>query len=259
MVDFVAGSDETAGQVNTVKVNMIVSGGKSVYGAKVGILMLEAQFPRIVGDMGNALTWRFPVRYKVVRGASPDRVVRQGATGLFDDFLAAGQELVADGVEVITTNCGFLSLFQDDLAAALDVPVATSSMMQAAQIQAMLPSGKKVGILTISIETLTQKHLSAAGVPEGTPIAGVAPNCEFQRVILNDELHLDVDKAEADMVAAAKAFHADHPDLGALLFECTNMPPYAAAVRAAPGLQVFSIVDFVNWFQGSTNGMPSNS
>ena len=88
MVDFVAGSDETAGQVNTVKVNMIVSGGKSVYGAKVGILMLEAQFPRIIGDMGNALTWGFPVRYKVVRGASPNRVVRQGATGLLDDFLS---------------------------------------------------------------------------------------------------------------------------------------------------------------------------
>ncbi|MDG2405778.1 MAG: aspartate/glutamate racemase family protein, partial [Paracoccaceae bacterium] len=131
---------------------MIASGGKSVYGAKVGILMLEAQFPRILGDMGNALTWGFPVHYKVVRGASPDRVVRQGAIGLFDNFVTAGQELVADGVELITTNCGFLSLFQEDLAAALDVPVATSSMMQAAQIQAMLPPRKKVGILTISIE-----------------------------------------------------------------------------------------------------------
>ena len=232
---------------------MIASGGKSVYGVEVGILMLEAQFPRIIGDMGNALTWGFPVRYKVVRGASPNRVVRQGATGLLDDFILAGQELVTDGVELITTNCGFLSLFQDDLAAALDVPVATSSMMQAAQIQAMLPPGKKVGILTISIETLTAKHLATAGVPEGTPIAGVAPNCEFQRVILNNELHLDVAQAEADMVAAATAFHADHPDLGALLFECTNMPPYSTAVRAATGLQVFSIVDFVKWFQGSVS------
>lgn len=232
---------------------MITSGGKSVYGAKVGILMLETQFPRIVGDMGNALTWAFPVRYKVVRGASPDRVVRQGATGLFNDFVEAGQELVADGVELITTNCGFLSLFQKDLATALDVPVATSSMMQAAQIQSILPPGKKVGILTISIESITPKHLSGAGVPDGTPIAGVAPGCEFQRVILNDELNLNIEQAEADMVAAAKAFHADHPDLGAVLFECTNMPPYAAAVREATGLQVFSIVDFINWFQGSAN------
>ena len=44
-------------------------GGKAVYGAAVGILMLEARFPRIPGDVGNAATWPFPVLYKVIRGA----------------------------------------------------------------------------------------------------------------------------------------------------------------------------------------------
>ena len=53
------------------------AGGKTVYGASVGILMLETRFPRIPGDMGNAGTWPFPVLYKVVRGASPDHVVRR--------------------------------------------------------------------------------------------------------------------------------------------------------------------------------------
>jgi hypothetical protein len=57
----------------------IVKGGKAVYGAAVGILMLEARFPRIPGDVGNATTWPFPVLYKVVRGASPDRVVHERA------------------------------------------------------------------------------------------------------------------------------------------------------------------------------------
>ena len=60
---------------------MIASGGKAFYGASVGILMLEAQFPRIPGDMGNALTWPFPVHFKIVRGASPKRVVLDGGTG----------------------------------------------------------------------------------------------------------------------------------------------------------------------------------
>ncbi|MBE9551924.1 MAG: aspartate/glutamate racemase family protein, partial [Proteobacteria bacterium] len=121
----------------------IATGGKAVYGAHVGILMLEARFPRIPGDMGNALTWPFPVHYRVVRGASPDRVVRQRAEGLLEDFIAAARELVADGVDGITTNCGFLSLFQDELAAAAGVPVATSSLMQAPMIQATLPPGKR--------------------------------------------------------------------------------------------------------------------
>ena len=36
--------------------------------AMLGVLMLQARFPRIPGDMGNATTWPFPVLYKVVSG-----------------------------------------------------------------------------------------------------------------------------------------------------------------------------------------------
>ncbi|MEO9901998.1 MAG: aspartate/glutamate racemase family protein, partial [Nisaea sp.] len=129
---------------------MKARGGKAIYGASVGILMLEAQFPRIPGDMGNALTWDFPVHYRVVRDASPDRVVRRGAKGLLDNFIDAAKGLVADGVDGITTNCGFLSLFQEELASAVGVPVATSSLMQVDMVNRLLPAGKRAGVLTIS-------------------------------------------------------------------------------------------------------------
>jgi hypothetical protein len=85
----------------------IAWGGKSLYGAKVGILMLETRFPRIPGDMGNAETWPFPVLYKVVPGVSPRRVVCNKAEGLLDEFLAAAGELVRLGADGITTTCGF--------------------------------------------------------------------------------------------------------------------------------------------------------
>ena len=60
----------------------IARGGKTLYGAPLGILMLEANFPRIPGDMGNGTTWPFPVLYRVVSGASPEKVVLKGAAGL---------------------------------------------------------------------------------------------------------------------------------------------------------------------------------
>ncbi|MEM7056031.1 MAG: aspartate/glutamate racemase family protein [Pseudomonadota bacterium] len=224
---------------------MIATGEQPIYGIDVGILMLDARFPRIVGDMGNARTWPFPVRYRIVRGASPDLVVRCGAEGTLDEFIEAGLELVADGCRLITTNCGFLAKFQRQLTEALPVPVATSAMLQAASIQAMLPEGKKVGILTISPETLTEAHLTGAGVPPDTLVAGVAEGCEFQRVILNNEARLDVAQAERDMVDAAVRFQAAHPELGALIFECTNMPPYQGAVIDATGLPVFSVKTLV--------------
>ncbi len=228
---------------------MKTRGGKAIYGASVGILMLEAQFPRIPGDMGNALTWDFPVHYRVVRDASPDRVVRRGAEGLLDNFIDAAKGLVADGVDGITTNCGFLSLFQEELASAVGVPVATSSLMQVDMVNRLLPAGKRAGVLTISASTLTKAHLEKARVPEGTPIGSTEGGREFTRAILNNELELDVEAAREDNVEAALKMQRDHPEIGALVLECTNMLPYAADIRDATGLPVYSMLSFVSWFQ----------
>jgi len=228
---------------------MIAQGGKSIYGASVGILMLDAQFPRIPGDMGNALTWPFPVHYKIVRDASPKQVVLNGAEGLLDKFTDAALELVADGVDGITTNCGFLSLYQEQLAAAVPVPVASSSLMQVNLVNAVLPKGKRAGIMTISGSTLSPLHLKLANVPEGTPIHSTEDGVEFTRAILGNELALDVDLARADNVNTALEMVATHDDLGAIVLECTNMIPYAADIRAATGLPVFTIESFVTWFQ----------
>ncbi|WP_236042545.1 aspartate/glutamate racemase family protein [Roseibium aggregatum] len=213
--------------------------------------MLEARFPRIPGDMGNALTWPFPVLYKVVRDATPDRVVRNKASGLLDTFIGAARELVADGVDGITTNCGFLALFQDELAEAVPVPVLTSSLMQVAMVNRTLAGGKRAGVLTISGSTLTPLHLEKAGVPEGTPLGTTEGGCEFTRVILDNELELDVELARRDNVEAALRLQADNSDLGAIVLECTNMIPYAADIRRATGLPVYSIENFVRWFQGA--------
>ncbi|WP_209835542.1 aspartate/glutamate racemase family protein [Ruegeria sp. HKCCE3926] len=228
---------------------MIVQGGKSIYGASVGILMLDAQFPRIPGDMGNAQTWPFPVLYRIVRDASPDRVVRHRAEGMLEVFIDAAQELVKDGADGITTNCGFLSLFQKELAEAVPVPVVTSSLMQVEMVNRILPKGKRAGILTISASTLTNDHLQAANVPLDTPIGTTEGGQEFTRAILGNESRLNVEKAREDNVEAAIALASDNSELGAIVLECTNMCPYAPDIRQATGLPVFSIVSFVTWFQ----------
>ncbi|MBM3650257.1 MAG: aspartate/glutamate racemase family protein [Alphaproteobacteria bacterium] len=227
----------------------IARGGKSIYGAPLGILMLEARFPRIAGDMGNGTTWPFPVLFRVVRGASPERVVLQGATGLLQDFVAAATDLVDLGAEAITTNCGFLSIFQREIAAAVGVPVATSSLMQVPWVQATLPPGKRVGIVTVSARSLTPAHREAAGVPLDAPVIGTEGGREFFRVLIKGEKQdLDVDLARQDVVEAGKSLVARHPEIGAIVLECTNMPPYAAALQAAIGLPVYDIYSMITWF-----------
>lgn len=224
-------------------------GGKNVYGAAIGILMLESRFPRIHGDAGNAATWPFPVLYRVVEDASPDRVVRRNAEGLLDPFLDAARGLVKAGADGITTNCGFLALFQAELSAAAGVPVASSSLMQVPWAQALLPPGKRVGIVTISASTLTPDHLKAAGAPPDTPVIGTEAGREFTRAILGDEMTLDIDRSRADIITAARDLCARNPDIGALVLECTNMAPYASDVADALGVPVFDFYGFVTWFQ----------
>ena len=225
------------------------TGGKAVYGASVGILMLEARFPRIVGDMGNALTWPFPVHYRVVKGASPDRVVRGGAKGMLQPFIDAAQDLIDHGADGITTNCGFLALYQHELAEALDRPVAASSLMQVGLVNAILPPSKRAGILTISASSLTDQHLEGAAVPAGTPIGTTEGKREFSRAILDNEHELDVEAARLDNVEAALEMQAEHNNMGAIVLECTNMIPYAADIQRATGLPTYSMASFVEWFQ----------
>lgn len=227
---------------------MIATGGKTIEGACIGILMLESQFPRIVGDGGNALTWPFPMLYKVVKEATPDRVVRRGAQGLLDAFIEAGRELVANGADGITTNCGFLVRYQPELADALKVPVASSSLLQIPLARALMPPGRDVGVVTISGDSLTPELLAAAGAPQATAVIGVPPEGAFASAILNDQLTLDVEAARSEVVRSAEALVASNPQLGAIVLECTNMGPYSADVAAATGLPVYDFRSLVTWF-----------
>lgn len=228
----------------------IASGGKAVYGAAVGILMLDARFPRIPGDIGHAGTFPFPVLYRVVAGASPNRVVRRRAEGLLEAFESDALELVAMGADGITSNCGFLSLFQRELAGTCGVPVATSSLMQAPLIERLLRPGQRIGIFTVSAASLTSDHLELAGISPDTPVQGTDGGREFTRVLLGDEEHLDVAAARQDVLDAGEALVKRHPEVGAVLLECTNMCPYAASLRRQIGRPVFDMYNFIAWFQG---------
>lgn len=230
---------------------MNTRGGKTVYGATLGILMLNTRFPRIPGDIGNAATWPFPVQYKVVKAATPDNVVRGDPALLFEAFAEAARELVDLGCDGIATNCGFLVPLQDDLARSVGVPIAASSLMQGPMIRQTLPRGRTLGVMTISSETLTADHLRAAGLPEDVPVVGTGAGSHFTTRVLDDAPEIDFGQARQDNIDAAQRLVAAHPDTGAILLECTNMVPYAADIRRATGLPVYSIYTFLLWFQAA--------
>lgn len=201
----------------------------------LGLLMLQTRFPRLPGDVGHSATFAFPVRRVVVAGASPQRVVREQADGLLQPFVDAARQLVDDGAAAISTSCGFLVRFQRELQAALPVPVWTSSLL-------VLPTLRgAAGVITVDAQALDAGHLRAAGADPTTPIEGLTPGGALQRTLLEDLPTLDEAAARDDVVAAARRLVARQPQVEHIVLECTNLPPYADAVRQATGRTVHDI------------------
>jgi hypothetical protein len=238
---------------------MRVRGGQNIFGFSVGILMLDTHFPRIPGDMGNAATFDFPVLYHRVRGASPDLVVRHGQRELLPAFIEGARALEREGVRAVTTNCGFLAMFQSEVAAAVSIPVFTSSLMLVPLVHRMLPPGKAVGIMTVDASSLRPDHFTGAGITKDVPtvIAGLETEKEFTRVMLDNQLELDVDIARQEHLAVSRRMVEAHPEIGAIVLECTNMPPYRADIQAATGLPVFDITTLVRMVHDAVSqGLP---
>ena len=219
----------------------------------VGVLLLDNHLPRPRGDVGNARTFEFPVAYAVIPGADTVRVVEQSARGLLENACAAANALVELGARAVTTCCGFLAIFQQQLADSLDVPVATSSLLQIPLVLQTLRSDQHVAVLTVNASTLTHQHFARAGITDAqlarVTVVGLENTAHFYPMIVGEIDYLDQDRAEREVVSAATKALEDDPKIGAFVFECTNLPPYADAVRAATSRPVWDATSLICWLQ----------
>ncbi len=213
----------------------------------LGIIMLDTAFPRPPGDVGNAATWPFPIRFARVAGATARRVVGGDDEDLIEAFVAAGETLKAEGAIGLTTSCGFLAVRQGELAARLSLPIATSSLLQIPLIARCLPSGGRVGVITYDLDALTGRHFEAVGAASDTPRVGLPKGGHFHRMI-EGEGRYERELLEQEVLASVRQLLAADSRIAALVFECTNLPPFAAAVRRTFGLPVFDIVTMATWF-----------
>jgi hypothetical protein len=221
--------------------------------ADIGIVMLDNRIPRPHGDAGNPASFDFPVAMAVTAGAGTRRVVEDSAAGLLPAVTATATELAGSGVSALTTCCGFLALFQRQLADSLEIPVATSSLLQVPLVLLALRSDQSVCVLTANSATLSDDHLRAVGVgPDLRPrvhLAGIEHTEHFYPVLTGDVDELDPARAEAELVDVALAAVAEHPEIGAFVLECTNMPPYTAALKKATGWPVWDALSLIGWLR----------
>jgi len=222
------------------------------YGEAVGILLLDSPVPFIPGDTANATSYNFPVRFKKVEGFTVAKALAKDP-GVYPALLAAAKDLEANGVRVITGDCGFMALHQEKLKADLKVPVCLSSLFQIPFIRGTLGRGKKIGIITASADSLTREFLQEIGVPPGPEpgvtdlvIRGVEDCPEFFSAAIEEKGTLDDVLARKEIADKARRI-AREEDIGAILLECSLLPPYAAAVHKATNLPVYDYLTLINY------------
>lgn len=228
--------------------------GQVAYGYAIGMLCAEWNIPFVPGDLNNANTFPFPIRYETVPGASGADVLRGGGNAFADQMVEHARKLEAEGVRAITGNCGFMVAFQDYVADRVNIPVFLTSLVQIPMLLQMIGRNQKLGVLTANSASLGATEFGKVGVADTSRICvqGMEVFPHFNDVVLKELGTLDDEKMTAEVVQAALDLQKANPDLGAFMFECSDLPPYSKAVHEATGLPVFDWANFITYVYNAT-------
>lgn len=231
-------------------------GGTASQGVVVGILMQDRKIPRIPGDVGNGFTYDFPVAFYTVPGANGSRIIERTDYTLVEKFVEGARFLEEQGCRCITTSCGFVIAFQKQLAAAVKVPVITSSLLQVPMVARMLPVEQKVGILTANSETLDPRHFLVPGVDESRIAVQGMQGTVFYDTFPRGAISYEYETIRKEIVQAAERLLQEHPDVGAIVCEGTNFAPYTPEVNRVTGVPIYDIATLIRFtVSGVMRGM----
>jgi hypothetical protein len=222
--------------------------GQTSSGEAIGILLLDTSVPFIPGDVANATTYPFPVRFRKVEGFTVARAIGKDPT-IYGALKTAARELVDQGVRAVTGDCGFMALHQQRLARDLEVPVFLSSLLQIPFMLSILGEGSKVGVLTADGRSLDETLLAAVGVTDADRLVveGLEAQPHFHRFAIQETGTLETEKVAAEVVGAGRHLMDRDETIKALLLECSLLPPYAAALQAAVQVPVFDYITMINF------------
>ncbi|MCM1234011.1 MAG: aspartate/glutamate racemase family protein [Ruminococcus flavefaciens] len=203
-----------------------------------GLLQLE-QMP---GNSTNPASYPFPVKLVEVKGANVETVIIHPSQTLLADMIALSKDLIEqEDIRAITTSCGFNAIFQEALSAALPVPVFTSALLQIPFVQQIIGKDRTVAVITANKKALSEQHLRACGITEqmNVQVFGLDEAKEWNKIFDQPDQPFDMEAVSKEIEATAIAAVRSNPKIGAIVLECTDLPPYAARIRQAVNLPVF--------------------
>lgn len=221
------------------------------YGMGIGIMLLNDPFPGFPGDVRNASAYPFPIQYEILEGVGNKEIVwEEDKSPCLGPILQAAKKLEHMGCRAIAAECGYFSLFQQDVAGSVDIPVFMSSLLQVPFIQQIIGPKKDVGIICAHKKFLTNAHLENVGIKPGSNYLVAGAQDEYGCTELDklwnfnvrsaSEAGADYEKAEEQMVRVGVDFCRQNPSIGAIMLECTGFQVFARAIQREVDLPVFS-------------------
>ncbi|NLZ48910.1 MAG: aspartate/glutamate racemase family protein [Clostridiales bacterium] len=214
-------------------------------GHPIGIIAVDIEYPKLPGNVANATTFDFPVLYKKVK--FDIELLFVGSPEIEDQIISAAKELEEEGVRAIVGACGYFAHFQKQVAEAVKVPVFLSSLCQIPLIKLGLNPHQKIAVFAASGEDLNDTLLHKVGADSKDCIVENVGKLESFAPIRWGKTELDNDRLTKDLVKLSQKLIIEHPEIGAILLECSDLPPYACDIQGATGLPVFDFITLINW------------
>ena len=230
--------------------------GRTVGGVAIGVIQRGgSRTPMVPGNMGNGTTFPFTLMWQQMAGnITIDMLVSaQPHPKILEQVIQAGKQLQAQGCRAVMGNCGYLANYQPEVAAALDIPVFLSSLLQVPVILQSIKPERKVGIICASGQVLSRAPaLGNCGIEDLSRIiiAG-AENTSQMKNVLSSIGHINNAVFEKELVELAKDMVEKHPEVGAILLECSELPPYAWAIQEVTHRPVFDYTTLTKWIYNS--------
>jgi len=231
----------------------------------IGIMRIDYTYPPAMGDAAHPNSYYYRTHHATVQGLTFEDV-QKGAP--LTPAQAAAMEKAVRELEAtpnmmgIAGDCGFLVNYQAHaVTLSQKCPVFISAMLQCSLLANIFGPQAKVLVLTANgpeLERVMSNLLPLVHVAAKDIGRFVVAGCEklpgFEAVALAQKV--DVDKVQPHMVAMVKDIVAQQPEIRAVLLECTELPPYADAIRDATGLVVMDVITLVDYFHSAVSEDP---
>jgi hypothetical protein len=219
---------------------------------KIGMLKWEAgltplgliQLEKLKGNSTNPDSYPFDIWFESVPGACTETIITNPDPVIPKRMIEIGKKMIEEGVKAILTSCGFNAILQTELSEALEIPVFSSSLLQIPLISNIIGKNRKTAIITANSASLSEKHLQNCGARPDMDISiyGLEYAHEFNRIFQEPDQEVDLDVVADEVVGMAVKAREESDNLGAILLECTDLPPFAEKIREELDLPVFDII-----------------